>query len=339
MSEVGRWTQWRHALRGLYQGQDFAKLDTISRWLYASRFLILVISAQSGLIAVLLAWGHPGFQPWCALPLIVGYMVVHAISNFSNDYFGYIYGHDTPDSPRARYTIHPLVHGLMTKKALWGAIAWLWLVALAIGGFFFWLRGWPVVWLFLAGVAFLYLYDAGPKSLKASGLGELESFIVWGPLMIGGGYYVMTGEFSWTALWASIPYGLGIATILIGKHLDKIGFDAQNDVRTLPVIVGDRGSRVLNQAVVVTMYVVIVTMAACGLLSLWALAALLAAPAAWRLLRIAARPRPEQPPEGYVGWPLWMNRFNGRHIRVFGWSYILGLALGDLWELVAGGLK
>ena len=31
---------------------------------------------------------------------------------------------------------------------------------------------------------------------------------------------------------------------------------------------------------------------------------------------------------GYVGWPLWYHRVCLEHNRLFGWSYILGLAAG-----------
>jgi len=40
------------------------------------------------------------------------------ISNLSNDYFGYKRGHDTPDSPRMRYTVHPLASGVLVWPAV-----------------------------------------------------------------------------------------------------------------------------------------------------------------------------------------------------------------------------
>jgi 1,4-dihydroxy-2-naphthoate octaprenyltransferase len=41
-------------------------------------------------------------------------------------------------------------------------------------------------------------------------LGELAVLIVWGPLMIGGGYYVITGAWDWWVVLASLPYALGV---------------------------------------------------------------------------------------------------------------------------------
>ena len=53
----------------------------------------------------------------------------------------------------------------------------------------------------------LYAYDAAPRALKELGLGEVAAFVVWGPLMIAGGYYVITGRWSGAAWAASVPPG------------------------------------------------------------------------------------------------------------------------------------
>ena len=334
---VSRMRLWYDAFRGFYRKQvDIDKLDAVSRWLYAGRFLILVISAQAAVIAALLALPSETVNWWYFIPLLAGFLVVHAISNFSNDYFGFMRGHDTPDSPRVTYTIHPLAHNVLTKSSLKVSIAVLWIVALLVGAFFFWVRGWPVLVLLAAGAAVLYLYDAAPKSLKAVGLGEVAAFLVWGPLMIGGGYYCLTGTVSWTAVAASVPYGLGIAGILIGKHVDQAEFDRAHAISTLPVLLGDQGGRLTNQIVVVLMYVLIVILVAVGWLGIPVLLVFVAAPRAWTLLRKASSPRPSEPPEGYIGWPLWLHRFNLVHNRRFGWMYILGLILSGVWTLIKG---
>ena len=89
----------------------------------------------------------------------------------------------------------------------------------------------------------LYAYDAAPRALKELGLGEVAAFVVWGPLMIGGGYYVITGHWSGAAFAASVPPGLGVMSILVGKHIDQRGFDTDHHQRTLPVLLGERTSR------------------------------------------------------------------------------------------------
>ena len=41
--------------------------------------------------------------------------------------------------------------------------------------------------------------------LKYIGLGEIAVLLVWGPLMIGGGYFVITGVWDWNVVLAGLP--------------------------------------------------------------------------------------------------------------------------------------
>ncbi|MGN6607228.1 MAG: prenyltransferase [Jatrophihabitans sp.] len=324
---------WAGAFTGFYPATatDLDGFDPIARFLYAARSVILVISAQSAVIAGLLAATDRRFE-WLPFVLaFLGYVVLHAISNLSNDYFGYRRGHDTEDSPRRRYTLHPVASGVFTMRFLATGLLVLGVVAAAIGIYFIALRGWAAVGLTVAGAVLLYAYDAAPRALKELGLGEVAAFLVWGPLMIGGGYYVITGRWSGDAFLASVPYGLGVASILIGKHIDQAAFDRSQDQRTLPVLLGDRRARVLNVSVVALMYVITAVGIAAGALTPFAAVILLAGPRALRALQVMGRPRPDAPPAGYVGWPLWYHRVCLVHNRAFGWLFILGLAVGAIW--------
>jgi 1,4-dihydroxy-2-naphthoate octaprenyltransferase len=330
---------WIGAFTGFYPAtaNDLSGLDPVARFLYAARSVILVISAQSAVIAGLLAATDRRFEVIPFILVFLGYVVLHAISNLSNDYFGYRRGHDTEDSPRRRYTLHPVASGAFTMRFLATGLAVLAVAAAAIGVYFVVLRGWGAVWLTLAGAVLLYAYDAAPRALKELGLGELASFVVWGPLMIGGGYYVITGHWSGEAFLASVPYGLGVMSILVGKHIDQRAFDISQDQHTLPVLLGEQGARLLNQASVALMYVITAVAIAVGALSPFIAVVVVAAPRALRALRVMAAPAPDGPPEGYVGWPLWYHRVCLVHNRAFGWLYILGAAAGAIWPAASLG--
>lgn len=324
---------WVGAFTGFYpaQADEFSDLDPVTRFLYASRSVILVISAQSAVIAGLLALTDRllGVLPF--LLVFMGYVVLHAISNLSNDYFGYRRGHDTADSPRRRYTLHPIASGAVTPRLLASGLAVLAVVALAIAAYFIALRGWPALALTVIGGVLLYAYDAAPKALKELGLGEVAAFAVWGPLMIGGGYYVITGHLSGGAYLASVPAGLGVASILVGKHIDQRAFDTSQDQRTLPVLLGEKGARALNRTAVVAMYVVTALAILVGALSPFTAVVLFAAPRALHALRVMSQPAPNERPAGYVGWPLWYHRVCLVHNRLFGWLFIAGIAVGAIF--------
>ncbi len=71
-----------------------------------------------------------------------------------------------------------------------------------------------------------------------------------------------------------------------------------------------------------------------GYITPFALLVFLNFPRGWKAMGVFSKPRPDSPPEGYVGWPLWYHRFSLVHNKRFGWLYILGLALGALYAFV-----
>jgi len=305
-----------------------AALDPVAGFLFSARSVILVISAQAAIIAGLLAAADGHFDAVAFLLVLVGFVTAHAISNLSNDYFGYRRGHDTPDSPRLRYTIHPIASGVLDAKSLLVGLGILAGIGTLIVVYFWATRGPLALGFALAGLLLLYLYDAAPTPLKAIGMGEVAAFLVWGPLMVGGGYFVIAGRLSGPAFLASIPYGLGVMSILVGKHIDQADFDRDHGQRTLPVVLGDRRARALNRAVIVAMYAVVAALVVTGQITPFAVLAAVALPRAGRALAVMSRPKPDTPPPGYVGWPLWYHRVSLVHNRLFGWAYIGGLALG-----------
>jgi 1,4-dihydroxy-2-naphthoate polyprenyltransferase len=327
---------WIGAFAGLYRPgvEEVRHLDAASKFLYSARSVILVISAQAAIIAGLLALAARRFDATAFVLVLAGFVSAHMVSNLSNDYFGYKRGHDTPDSPRMRYTVHPLASGVLEARTLLVGLAVISAIGLAILAFFVVERGWTAASFAAAGIALLFLYDAAPVPLKSVGLGEPAVFLVWGPLMIGGGYAMIAGEVSPAAFWASVPYGLGVMAILVGKHIDQMDFDSGKGIRTLPVLLGERAARILNIATVAAIYAVTAALIVFGQLTPFAAIIVVALPRAWRAMKLMSQPRPPKAPEGYVGWPLWYHRACLVHNRLFGWAYILGLAAGAMWPNV-----
>ncbi len=324
---------WLGAFSGFYRPgvEEIRGLDAVSKFLYAARSIILVISAQAAVIAGLLAAAERRFA-WLEFVLVlIGFVVAHMISNLSNDYYGFKRGHDTPDSPRMRYTVHPLASGVLETRTLLTGLVVLALIGCAITVYFIAERGWLAAGFAAAGIAIMWLYDAAPVPLKSIGLGELAVFLIWGPLMVGGGHAVITGQVSADVIAASIPYGLGVMSILTGKHIDQMAFDADKGNRTLPVLLGERSAREFNRAVIVVIYGIIAALIALGRLTPFAAVVVFALPRALRAWSVLGRARPDAPPPGYVGWPLWYHRACLEHNRRFGWLYILGLAAGAAW--------
>ena len=95
------------------------------------------------------------------------------------------------------------------------------------------MRGWLRLLLLLAGRFLRPVSTPGRSSTSA--WASSRCIIVWGPLMIGGGYFVITGQWDWNVVLASLPYALGATTVIFGKHIDKLEADKAKGIHTLPV--------------------------------------------------------------------------------------------------------
>ncbi|WP_034167324.1 1,4-dihydroxy-2-naphthoate prenyltransferase [Mycobacterium tuberculosis] len=65
------------------------------------------------------------------------------------------------------------------------------------------------------------------------------------------------GAGGWEVVLASLPYGLLCTTVLMGKHIDKIGYDEPLGIRTLPVLLGETCAHTVTLAMMVGFYLLI----------------------------------------------------------------------------------
>jgi 1,4-dihydroxy-2-naphthoate octaprenyltransferase len=320
---------WIRALRVIprIDKVEWDALDVVSRWLIASRGAVLVITFISAGIAGLLA-ARDGRFDWVLWTLTTaGLLLAHATNNLVNDLTDHRKGVDRDNYFRAQYGPHPLEHGLMTQRELIAYAVVTGAAALAIGLALVSVRG-PIALALLAAGAFFVLLYTYP--LKYIGLGELAVLLVWGPLMIGGGYFVITGVWDWTAAAVGLPYALGATTVIFGKHIDKIDDDRGKGIRTFPVIVGERAARWIGIALMIGMYMSLGALVVIGYFTPVVLIVLLALPKLRDALSIYVAPRPKARPDGYPAdaWPLWFVAYAFAHNRRYGLLLLVGL-VGD----------
>jgi 1,4-dihydroxy-2-naphthoate octaprenyltransferase len=317
---------WSEILRTQNLAREHA-LDPVSRWLLITRASVIPMTLTSAAIGGLLAARAPEWH-WPAFILaLLGLVLAHAANNMINDYFDLESGVDREQYVRTQYAPHPVLSGLISKEGLLLAIAVVNLLDLAILLALTELRGWPVPFFALLGLGISVFYVAPPLRLKHRGLGEPSVFLVWGPLMTGGTYYVTTGTLPPWVLVASLPYALLVAAVLIGKHVDKLDADQALGVRTLAVILGRERSLFLNQELLVAFFFLTLCLVLTGTLGVWTLLCFLALPRLVRVLRVYQRPRPESAPAGFPIWPLWYVAWAFGLTRFAGALFALGLLL------------
>lgn len=329
---------WGRALRLIPRPtkKEWRGLDFVSRWLIATRAAVLVITLIASGIAGLLSAKDGRFDLLLWSLVTLGLLAAHATNNLLNDLTDHFKGADSGDSFRTQYGVQPVEAGLMTARDVLLYAVGTGFVALAAGAYLVYLRGLPV--LFLLGLgAFFVLFYTWP--LKYVGLGELAVLVVWGPLMIGGGYYTVTGEWSWQVVLAGLPYALGTTAIIFGKHIDKLEADKSKGIRTLPVLIGERYSRYAVLGMMVLQYLLVLYLVLSGFFTPLMLVVFLSLYGFFKLLVPAYKSsKPAAMPEEYRAdvWPLWYVAFAFLHNRRFGTLFALGLLAEVVLKQLAG---
>lgn len=305
-------------------------LDPVARWLVAVRAAVLVMTVMSAGLAGLLAARDGRFDGLRFLLVLLGLVFAHATNNLVNDLTDHITGVDRGNSFRARYGPQPLEHGLIDVRGMIRYIAVTGGLALACGAVLVWQTGAATLWLLLSGVVFVLAYT---WPLKHLGMGEPTVLLVWGPLMVGGGYYVIAGSVSIGVIVASLPLALSATAVLFGKHIDKLDQDRRNGVRTLPVLLGEARARAVARWLLMLPYAIVVVCVVAGYLGWAVLICLGALRVAKRVLPPFSQRRPIwPPPELPAGvWPLYFVALAFHHMRWFGGLFILGVVLSVIF--------
>jgi len=254
-------------------------------WFLASRPWSFTMTAISVSVGASLAAIDGSFHwGWFALTLI-GAVLLHAATNLINDYYDVKKGLDTKAAATAQYRPHPMVEGLIPHEQVRVVAYVLFALAIAIGLIIVAGRGLPILWIGLAGVLAGLLYTAPPLQYKYVAVGEVSVFLMWGPLMVEGAYFVQRQAFSWQALWVSLPFGVLVALVLLANNIRDIEHDSTRPVKTIAIVLGRRGGLRAYLALMVLAYLGIVLMAVLGVLPIWVLMILLSLPLAAKLLR------------------------------------------------------
>jgi 1,4-dihydroxy-2-naphthoate octaprenyltransferase len=280
----------------------------------------------SAALAGLFALRDQGFQflPWLALTL--GLILAHASNNIFNDFTDFVRGVDKDNYYRNIYGAQPIASGLMTRRQHLTYFAVTALIALALGLYLIWFTGFSATaWILLALGAFFLLFYTWP--LKGMALGEIAVLIVWGPLMIGGGYYVLTQQWNWFVVIASLPYVLGVTTVIFGKHIDKLDMDLKKGIHTLPVVIGEKASRYAVLAMMLVPYLITMYLILARFFTPLMLIVFLALPTFLKTYPVFLKPKPETRPEGSRGWPLYFVGYAFYNNRTFGSLFMFGLLL------------
>ena len=338
---------WRKAsweLINMDNKQEWDALDVISKWLIATRSAVTAVTVYSCIIAGMLAWRDDVFAllPWLIITL--GLFIAHGTNNLLNDYTDYSRGVDKDNYFRTQYGVHPLVQNFWSKskQIQWFIVSGVLATLSGIFALFYTSFNPVIIGLFVFGAIVLMAYT---YPFKYWGLGEFAIFLIWGPIMISGVYLVLAfgsnGDMSnvWKVALAGVPFGLSVASINIGKHIDKMKDDKAKGVGTFPVRVGQTFARYTDIFSIVMAYGIVIYLVATGYFTTFMLLILFAAQRAMYAVAVLSKPRPEAAPQGFEAfWPTWFSGFCFYHNRMFGGLFVIGILLDTFFRKVSPGL-
>ena len=220
-----------------------------------SRPFSLTASAVPVAAGIALA-GAAGPVRWTlAAAALAAAVLLQVGTNVVNEVYDVRGGVDSITSPRASLAV--LKGRLSERQALAYAAAAL-AVAVGLGGWLIAARGWPVTLLGVAGLVGGVGYTAPPLRLKYRALGLPVVFLLMGPIMVEGAYYVVRGRLDVAGLVVSLPIGCLVTAILHGNEWRDIADDARVGVSTLSIKLGGRRAYLAYLALVLGAYVALV---------------------------------------------------------------------------------
>ena len=151
-------------------------------------------------------------------------------------------------------------------------------------------RGWVVLALGLAGTLIGYSYTSRPFHLKYRGLGVPAVFLVYGPLLALGAFFIQAQRLALAPLLYSIPVGLLTTAILHANDIRDMSFDRSAGIATFSILAGRRAANLLYDGLLLGAYLALPIMVAAGALPLWCLASWATFPLALAAMKKLAGP-------------------------------------------------
>jgi 1,4-dihydroxy-2-naphthoate octaprenyltransferase len=209
-------------------------------WLMAARPKTLAAGLTPVLIGTAMAHAAGGFHLAAALCAALGALLIQIGTNFANDYFDFVKGTDTEERIGPKRATQA---GLVSPRTMLIATVLVFALAFLPGAWLIYRGGWPILAIGVVSVVCGVLYTGGPYPLGYLGLGDIFVLVFFGPVAVGGTYYVQTLTLGVDVLAAGLMPGLFSTAILTVNNLRDADTDVRTGKRTLAVRFGKTFAR------------------------------------------------------------------------------------------------
>lgn len=242
-------------------------MGKISFWLHNARHISLPQSLLPAVTAVCVGAASGSFSWPAAVLSVFGVAFAHLGMNLADDAFDYtIRSGETrqalaSEGIRARVVKYPyLSSGEADMRQLLAVTALFLGLAACCGFAVALLRGWEILWFALAGFVIGFSYSGPPLRLGFRGFGECVIFLMFGPLLMTGTFYAVSGSLSSEILWLSVAVGLLVTNIIYSHSVMDAEPDLKMGKHTLAHLMGsEKGQLVMAGMINFLPYILVAT--------------------------------------------------------------------------------
>lgn len=226
---------------------------TAADWIAAARPRTLPMAVAPVMLGTAAAFNAEGYHLGIALACLALALCMQIGVNFANDYSDGVRGTDARRVGPGRLVgagkaDARTVRGVAIAFLALGAVAGI-LVVLLSGRW----------WLLAVGAACIaaaWLYTGGKRPYGYYALGELVSFLFFGPVAVIGTTYAHIGRITEDAIALGVAMGCCSAALMLVNNLRDIDTDREAGKRTVPTLIGRTASKWLYVALMVVPFVI-----------------------------------------------------------------------------------
>jgi|DewCreStandDraft_4_1066084.scaffolds.fasta_scaffold15083_5 1,4-dihydroxy-2-naphthoate octaprenyltransferase len=208
------------------------------------------------------------------LAIMFGFVFLHLGTNIINDYFDDINGTDRIN----KEFVFPFTGGsrliqmdfLKPKEVLLESV-----IFFILGSIFllyiFYLKGFYILFLLFISLIAGIFYTAPPFKWAHRGLGEFFIFLGFGPIMVTGAYYALSGNLNVQIFLVSIPIGLLASSIIDINEFPDYNADKVTGKRNIIVRIGKEKGVIFYMITGILSYFIIILLSILNIMPFWSI--------------------------------------------------------------------
>ncbi len=229
----------------------------IKKWVSAFRPRTLFLAIATALCGSGIAFSIGCFNVWVCVLTILTATLLQLLSNLANDYGDFQHGTDITGE-RVGPT-RALQGGAITprqmKNAIFAIIALTAIVGIGLIYIALQFMSWWYIVLFLLlgalSIVAAIKYTAGDNPYGYKGLGDLFSFIFFGPVSVVGTYFLHTHTLHFQPWLPAVGLGFLTVCVLNINNMRDLDNDRKSGKITIPVRIGLTGAKVYHSALTI----------------------------------------------------------------------------------------